>query len=404
MSSATTARTDTRPTPSNRARRQRRARRMKTARNLGVAVMILLAIGAFLLLREHLRDPGPVGITAVLLEPRAEDLGALETDLRSQLSEAVARDDELILAAVLDGRDATVLRTHLACEPDENPLVCNNRLAPQREALDQGADALLDAPVPPQVDEFSTLGRLEAALTPEDDGEVTVILNLTGRSLDVHAPEGVTGQVDEVVAAVSAEARLPGRCDGWQVHVVAPPAADPVEDDAREQVYRRLVEDCGGALVGYVSRWPVAGEVVEVPELPEPPVVDAEEVTHERDTARREDTFRLDETLFDVGSADLRPGAEPVIDGVVDYVRALEGLWSIEVNGYADATGQDDANQVLSEDRAATVADLLRRKLAVDDQRIRDVGHGSLPDDGSDEARQANRRVDIVVRHTAPTT
>lgn len=397
---ATMTRSTTGHATSERARRARRRRRTQAARNLLIAAAILLAIGAFLLLREHLRDPGPLGVTAVLLEPRAGDDAMEAADLHAQLSPGVDRGDELVLAAVLDGRDATVLTTSLACEPDMNPLVCENSVAPEREALDEGVATLLQAPVPPRVEVFSTLGRLEAALTPEEGGTVNVVLNLTGRGLDAYAPDGVVGQVDEVVAAVRAASILPARCDGWQVHVITPQTADPAEDLAREQVYRRIVEDCGGELALYAPRWPVDGQVVEVAELPAPPDIQGQAVTHERDAERREDTFRLDETLFDVGSAVLRPGAEPVVDDIVDYVRALPGGWSIEVHGYADSTGQPDDNQLLSEDRARVVADDLRRQLTVDDQFITDVGHGSLPDDGSDEARQANRRVDIIVRHS----
>lgn len=381
-----------------RTRRARRRRRLQTVRSLAIAVVILLAIGAFLLLREHLRDRGPVGVTAVLVEPRAGDDVLAAADLHAQLDPGVDRGDDLVLAAVLDGRDATVLTTSLACEPDMNPLVCEHRVAPKRAALEQGVTTLLQAPVPPRVEVFATLGRLDAALTPEAGGTVNVVLNLTGRGRDAYAPDGVAGQVDEVVAAITADAVLLVRCDGWQVHVLTPQTTDPAEDLAREQVYRRLVEDCGGVLARYAPRWPVEGEVVEVVELPEPPQLRGEAVSHERDAAQRQDTFRLDDTLFDVGSAELRAGSEPVLAAVVDHVRSLSEGWSIEVHGYADATGQPDQNQLLSEDRARRVADELRRRLGTD-QRISDVGHGSFPDDGSDEARQANRRVDVIVRH-----
>jgi len=71
------------------------------------------------------------------------------------------------------------------------------------------------------------------------------------------------------------------------------------------------------------------------------------------------------------------------------------------VEGHTDSQGNDDANQVLSEQRAKSVRDyLVSRGVAAD--RITSTGKGEtspVADNKSAEGRANNRRVEIVVTH-----
>ena len=102
--------------------------------------------------------------------------------------------------------------------------------------------------------------------------------------------------------------------------------------------------------------------------------------------------------LFDVGQADLKPGAERAMTKLAEFLRANPGR-SISSEGFTDSTGSDDSNQILSERRARAVeAALLAR--GVERSRIQTRGDGeSYPVATNDTAawRQLNRRVEIVL-------
>ncbi len=71
----------------------------------------------------------------------------------------------------------------------------------------------------------------------------------------------------------------------------------------------------------------------------------------------------------------------------------------IEVEGHTDATGRDDYNQKLSEDRAGSVRDyLVEQKVSEDSITAKGFGKTRpvAPNDTA-EGRRKNRRVEIVV-------
>ncbi len=103
--------------------------------------------------------------------------------------------------------------------------------------------------------------------------------------------------------------------------------------------------------------------------------------------------------LFDFGQADLRADAEPSLQGVVDLVGDHPGA-TAEVQGHTDSVGSADVNQSLSERRAKVVADWLAGH-GVAPADLTTAGFGStkpVADNATAEGRQANRRVEIVVR------
>jgi len=105
--------------------------------------------------------------------------------------------------------------------------------------------------------------------------------------------------------------------------------------------------------------------------------------------------------LFDFGKHALKPEAAKALDALAEHF-ADSGKLNIEVAGHTDGVGSDAANQKLSEQRARSVADYLMRHFGIKPTNISVVGYGeSQPVAGNDseDGRQANRRVEIVIRH-----
>ena len=101
---------------------------------------------------------------------------------------------------------------------------------------------------------------------------------------------------------------------------------------------------------------------------------------------------------FATGSADLNPSFFGVLSSVSlvlkEYNRTI-----IDVSGHTDSTGSAQKNQVLSEQRASTVAQFLRSK-GILDQRIAATGYGSthpVASNDTAEGRQKNRRVELTL-------
>ncbi len=112
------------------------------------------------------------------------------------------------------------------------------------------------------------------------------------------------------------------------------------------------------------------------------------------------------DTLFAIGSSDLSEPAQDALNGII---AALEGHFDgqpVELRGHTDAIGDRAANDKLSADRAASVADYFGSH-GLDRSNISIIGLGSavpiVQESSGDEAadelgRAQNRRVEVVVR------
>lgn len=395
--------------PTRRTSGRRRRRRRELTRNLLIGAVVIAGIAGFLVAQEILSNEPPRTLTVVAFEPR-DDSADAAGELDAQIDRAIDRSGGLLVAAILDDRAGVVGDASFACDPGGNRLACENHRSEQTEQANRALEELLSASAFPTVAPFSPLRQVEAWLVGDDSppDDIELILNLTARHTGSLDPDGLgaDGRVDELVAEVAASGELPESCDDWQVHVVAPRSGDARQDRAWTEVYRGAVETCGGHLVRFVDRWPTPGSIST---LPPPPELDTDEASVERDVEERTDTYSLEQTLFDVGSATLRPGAGQILDTIANNIAGLEGGWRIDVIGTADSVGDDEMNLALSTDRADNVADELVTRVvaaagdttATDDlaERFHVEGIGSLPDDGSEEERQRNRRVDIIVHH-----
>ena len=102
---------------------------------------------------------------------------------------------------------------------------------------------------------------------------------------------------------------------------------------------------------------------------------------------------------FGVGSADLGKGQDKLVGRIADAIARFPGA-PVTVEGHTDNSGRREKNQALSEQRAAVVARLLEKKLALDDQSLATAGYGPdrpLGSNATAAGKARNRRIDVVI-------
>lgn len=127
--------------------------------------------------------------------------------------------------------------------------------------------------------------------------------------------------------------------------------------------------------------------------LPPPPQVAPHECQ-----ARLAGAQASEKILFETGSATLSRDSERVLDTLVVGALACTEA-HVTVEGHTDSAGDLDANQVLSERRAAAVVEYLATSGIARD-RLTAVGWGEahpIADNATAEGRQANRRIEFRV-------
>ena len=106
--------------------------------------------------------------------------------------------------------------------------------------------------------------------------------------------------------------------------------------------------------------------------------------------------------LFAPESANIDPASDPVLAEVVTLLTEIPTV-QFEVVGHTDTLGDDQENQVLSEDRALAVVTRLI-DLGVDPNRMTSRGEGEskpIADNNTDAGRAANRRIEFVLIGTS---
>jgi len=111
-----------------------------------------------------------------------------------------------------------------------------------------------------------------------------------------------------------------------------------------------------------------------------------------------EATIRLKNLFFATGSANLEDDSNFELESLVKILRDYSDV-SVEISGHTDSTGDDQANQLLSEARANSVVNYLTAN-RIQASRIQTVGRGSSqPADTNEtvEGRQNNRRIEMRI-------
>src|SRR5438477_403071 len=106
--------------------------------------------------------------------------------------------------------------------------------------------------------------------------------------------------------------------------------------------------------------------------------------------------------LFDLGQAKLKPGGRRAIANLAKFM-SQHAERKIVIEGFTDNSGSPQANQRLSERRAAAVREALVRE-GIEPGRIEARGLGAAYPVASNDntgGRQLNRRVEILIGETA---
>lgn len=110
------------------------------------------------------------------------------------------------------------------------------------------------------------------------------------------------------------------------------------------------------------------------------------------------ESVRLDSlSLFDAGSAILKPGSTKVLINALVGIKAQPG-WLIVIAGHTDATGITEQNLALSHARASAVRDWMQQMGDIADSCFAVQGLAAnqpIASNATEAGRTANRRVDI---------
>lgn len=106
-----------------------------------------------------------------------------------------------------------------------------------------------------------------------------------------------------------------------------------------------------------------------------------------------------DSVHFALDSADIEQDSMPLLDAVAELINETPGVLKLRVEGHTDAQGDDDYNQQLSEQRAASVVAYLVSQ-GVDAERLVSVGKGETElalEGDSPWVHAENRRVELDI-------
>ena len=108
--------------------------------------------------------------------------------------------------------------------------------------------------------------------------------------------------------------------------------------------------------------------------------------------------FEFDRLMFDTDTARLQPSSQEQLKNVAEILKAYPKI-KVKIGGYTDNTGNQAANQKLSQERAESVMNELVA-MGISADRVRAEGYGSenpVADNSTDEGRQKNSRVALRV-------
>lgn len=125
------------------------------------------------------------------------------------------------------------------------------------------------------------------------------------------------------------------------------------------------------------------------------------DITVEQVDAQLNALFTLEPIEFGTASADIRDESKATLDQAAAVLNANPEAGRLQVVGHTDTDGAADANQRLSQRRAAAVVDYLVSQGGVDPARLEAVGKGEsepkVDPEVTAEDKQRNRRIEWVM-------
>ena len=177
-------------------------------------------------------------------------------------------------------------------------------------------------------------------------------------------------------------------CSGWDLYVAEGSAQLSSLAEAQDQEYwRKLMLSCGGRLTAWtihVGIFPSTNEVVPW-------------------TARGHCTitFALEgRTLFATGKFQLLPSANGTLYSILRRVKDARQP-RLRIDGYTDNQGPVSYNEVLSDNRAQSVAEWFLAR-GINHARLAAMGHGEndpVASNRTAQGRQLNRRVEVTLQY-----
>lgn len=277
----------------------------------------------------------------------------------------------------------------------------------------------LRAALPPAFSLDATLPKKETASGPAEftaslsaEGRVELRGRLTdeGQQSAVDAYARAAFGAGDVYVATRLDPELP---DGWPIRVLAGlealaelhqgsllVRADLVEVkgvSGNQQARARITQILSGKLgQGQTFRVDVTydEELDPLAALPTPEECAAEVAA----------VVAKQKITFTPGSAEIAAEALPVIAALAETLEDCPGL-KMEIGGHTDAQGSEGGNKALSQARAEAVLVALQGR-RVDVSGMTAVGYGEgipIADNGTEEGREANRRIEFVLKE-APAT
>jgi len=112
----------------------------------------------------------------------------------------------------------------------------------------------------------------------------------------------------------------------------------------------------------------------------------------------------LQQVQFDTARATIKAVSNPLLDEVAGVLKEHPEITRIEVQGHTDIRGNRAYNVKLSQNRAEAVTKALVAR-GIEKERLESKGYGPdvpVGDNKTEEGRQANRRVQFVIREKKP--
>ncbi len=246
------------------------------------------------------------------------------------------------------------------------------------EVVDEAARTEVLALISAQPGVDSVIDQL--TIPAVEPGEAAAVLTVTDNSIGLVGTVGSDAAADELRSIAADVYESTQITDGLEIVDGAEPATVTV---------RGILTDTATAAA---LREALAGVDAEL----------IDELVVEADASEEINAIlELEPILFQSATAIILPDSQPTLEEAARILQFFPGA-QVEIGGHTDSLGPDEANRVLSENRAQAVLQSLR-DLGVTNE-LTAVGYGEsqlkFPDDKGDtpdkiEARQANRRIEF---------